>query len=454
MLNSPIPLPRGPLRYLCLGCCTWPFTSLLGWIFAGIPLAHHLRQHGPPAASRGTCVVVLRRRREWEGTHRLFWDAFAAGMAMWCVGEIGFISRPVDRHPRGSSGTRCSACAAASGRWWRSWRCRIAGPRKTTRPGPSRRPRQLRDADRVRLRLLHHGAQRRAGPGPVAAGHAADAGPGPADAAGRRPRRQPVDRRAERSWRADVRASRDRRRRRLLPAAGDQRRHQQRRLTTRAASTTSRGSCRSSATCGRSSKRRRPPATPRRFRSSSGGWPAAVFSVAPVFLIPLIGFGLLRVQPIGDPGDSVRLLLTILAMVAGLGVLTLRLSVQSGELQRADARFRLLAAATEQTARPDPDHARQRRLRARERRLRPRARLLARRARRDDAAGSSSSAASSGWWITSARGPPEGHLARHARPSPQGRQHLSGLEHRRRAEEPRRARDPLRRRRARHHGRV
>ena len=37
-------------------------------------------------------------------------------------------------------------------------------------------------------------------------------------------------------------------------------------------------------------------------------------------------------------------------MVAGLGVLTLRLSVQSGELQRADARLRLLAAATEQTA--------------------------------------------------------------------------------------------------------
>ena len=37
-------------------------------------------------------------------------------------------------------------------------------------------------------------------------------------------------------------------------------------------------------------------------------------------------------------------------MVAGLGVLTLRLSAQSGELQRADARLRLLAAATEQTA--------------------------------------------------------------------------------------------------------
>ena len=74
------------------------------------------------------------------------------------------------------------------------------------------------------------------------------------------------------------------------------------------------------------------------------------FSTAPVFLIPLIGFGLLRIQPIGDPGDSVRLLLTTLAMVAGIGILTLRLSFQSGALERADARLRLLAAATEQTA--------------------------------------------------------------------------------------------------------
>ena len=41
-----------------------------------------------------------------------------------------------------------------------------------------------------------------------------------------------------------------------------------------------------------------------------------------MFLIPVIGFGLLRVQPIGDPGDAVRLLLTVLAMVAGLTVIS------------------------------------------------------------------------------------------------------------------------------------
>ena len=69
-----------------------------------------------------------------------------------------------------------------------------------------------------------------------------------------------------------------------------------------------------------------------------------------MLLIPTIGFGLLKVQPMGDPGDSVRLLLTVMSMVAGLGLLTLRLSVQSRELERADAQMRLLAAATEQTA--------------------------------------------------------------------------------------------------------
>jgi two-component system, NtrC family, sensor kinase len=43
-------------------------------------------------------------------------------------------------------------------------------------------------------------------------------------------------------------------------------------------------------------------------------------------------------------------MLTGLVTVAGLGLLTLRLATQGGELQRADAQMRLLAAATEQTA--------------------------------------------------------------------------------------------------------
>ncbi|HEX6464505.1 MAG TPA: ATP-binding protein [Vicinamibacterales bacterium] len=88
-----------------------------------------------------------------------------------------------------------------------------------------------------------------------------------------------------------------------------------------------------------------PPNLPaRRCRWDNGFVPAI-----PVLVMPIVGFGLLRVQPLGDPGDTVRLLLTTMATVTGLGLLTARVSLQTGELQRADDRLRLLAAATEQT---------------------------------------------------------------------------------------------------------
>jgi two-component system NtrC family sensor kinase len=74
-----------------------------------------------------------------------------------------------------------------------------------------------------------------------------------------------------------------------------------------------------------------------------------LLSVVPLLAVPIVGYGLLRVQPLGDPGDSFRVLLTTLTLVCAVGLLTLRLAVQRAELQRADARVRLLAAATEQT---------------------------------------------------------------------------------------------------------
>jgi two-component system, NtrC family, sensor kinase len=66
-------------------------------------------------------------------------------------------------------------------------------------------------------------------------------------------------------------------------------------------------------------------------------------------MIPLVGYGTLYVQPLGAADDSFRALLTSVMTVAGLGLLTLRLAAQGGELERAGARMRLLAAATEQT---------------------------------------------------------------------------------------------------------
>jgi PAS domain S-box-containing protein len=71
--------------------------------------------------------------------------------------------------------------------------------------------------------------------------------------------------------------------------------------------------------------------------------------VVPALLIPLIGYSVLNLESAGDTVDSIRLFLTSLTTVVGLGIVTLRLAGQGSELQRADARLQLLAAATEHT---------------------------------------------------------------------------------------------------------
>jgi PAS domain S-box-containing protein len=80
----------------------------------------------------------------------------------------------------------------------------------------------------------------------------------------------------------------------------------------------------------------------------SPGCPAHI-CVVPAFLIPFIGYTVPLVHSLGGTGDSMRALLTGLMTVGGLGLLTLRLSAQGGELARADGRARLLAAAIEET---------------------------------------------------------------------------------------------------------
>jgi PAS domain S-box-containing protein len=73
-------------------------------------------------------------------------------------------------------------------------------------------------------------------------------------------------------------------------------------------------------------------------------------SAVPVLLIPVIGYAWLQFDTIGAAGDSIRSVLTSLLTVGGLGMLTLRLVAQGDALQRSDAKAKLLAAATEQTA--------------------------------------------------------------------------------------------------------
>src|SRR3954469_5106888 len=50
------------------------------------------------ALAASICAVVLRRRGQWEGTQRLFWDGFAAGMTMWCIGQVGFTVSALTDH--------------------------------------------------------------------------------------------------------------------------------------------------------------------------------------------------------------------------------------------------------------------------------------------------------------------------------------------------------------------
>jgi two-component system NtrC family sensor kinase len=82
----------------------------------------------------------------------------------------------------------------------------------------------------------------------------------------------------------------------------------------------------------------------------AGPAPSVLVSAVPVLLIPAIGYGVLRVDSMDPTLDSFRVLLTSVTTLCGLALLTFRLAAQSGELHRVDARLKLLAAATEQTA--------------------------------------------------------------------------------------------------------
>jgi len=336
------------LRYLICGILYTAVYLGAGALLGGYPIARTVVANTLLLMLAGSvCVVVLRRRREWEGTHRLFWDAVAAGMAMWWIGEVGFTVSTVTDH-----------------RTWIQWHTMFSlgggiGPLVAL------------------LALPHLGARK---PAAWAVGvdlisYAMLMGfinayfimvPSVVPADGQSPqatlltlvqiqRLLLVTGFGVSLWLARGTPWRHTFARLALGAGVGF----FLRLVTSSAISSGRyheGSiydlawivpflCYLWAALEAPASSGDAEPVPAR-----GGWTAAVFSAAPVFLIPLIGFGLLRVQPLGDPGDSVRLLLTVLAMVAGLGILTLRLSVQSGELQRADARLRLLAAATEQTA--------------------------------------------------------------------------------------------------------
>jgi PAS domain S-box-containing protein len=337
------------LRYLLLGVLYVAVYLALGQVLGGQPIARLVVANGVLLLlAAAVCAAIIRRRRDWEGTQRLFWDAFAVGLALWCVGQIGFT---VD--------------TLTGQRSWVEWHtmfslCGGIGPAVALLAFPHRGTRKA-SIPAVAIKLVSYAMLigfidayfimvpsviPGSGPSPRAAllllvqlqrfilmaGFAAALWVG---------------------WRTPWRNTYAR------LVAGTSLGFVLR-LATSSAIATGRyqeGSAYDLAWIvpyfcylWAALEAPRSPADDTAAFPPRAGWQTAIIANLPVLLMPLIGFGLLRAQPIGPTGDSVRLLLTTLATVAGLALLTLRLSIQSGQLQRADARLRLLAAATEQTA--------------------------------------------------------------------------------------------------------
>ena len=317
--------------------------AVLGWALSGQPALRSVMAAValiiPPAA---LFVVVLRRRREWQGAQRLFWDAFAIGMALWIVGHLGWVTDAVLRNQASwlrwhtifslsggigplvallaqpHRGVRASASGAISilvasysllALFIYAYFVLIPGILPT---GPAAQALLLDLVQAHRLLLML---------GMVAGAWAA---------------RRTV-------WRRTY----------ILLAIGASIGFFLRIATSYAIVD---GSYRSGSVHDLAwivpflmylwAAVDAPPSRPEEVEAPG---PSAMICAVPVFLVPLIGYGFLFVSPIGGTGDSVRALVTGLMTVGGLGLLTLRLSAQGGELQRADERLRLLATAIEQT---------------------------------------------------------------------------------------------------------
>jgi PAS domain S-box-containing protein len=336
------------LRYLLLGILYSLVYLGLGAVLGGHPLARTVVANTLLfALAMAICVVILRRRRGWEGTNRLFWEAFGLGIAFWCVGMIGFTINGVTGHPTWVQWHTLFSVYGAIGPTVALLAMPHKGVRKASTPGliielvsyamlfgfidayfimvPTVVPVAASKPQAALLTLVQ--AQRFVLFAGLVASFAFAAGS---------------------PWRPTFA--------RLAIGAGT---GFVLRFATNNAISAGRfydGSvydlawivpyfCYLWAALEAPRSVPDPPGLPAR----RGPWDNGFVSAIPVLVMPIVGFGLLRVQPLGDPGDTVRLLLTTMATVVGLGLLTVRVSMQSGELQRTDARLRLLAAATEQT---------------------------------------------------------------------------------------------------------
>ena len=213
----------------------------------------------------------------------------------WPCGSSG---RSVSRSPTLTSDARwvqwhtmfslCGGIGAAGG----ALRASVPRRRASHRRGRRRRPRQLRAAARFPLRLFRHGAERGAGDRTVAPGDAARAGAVAAAACWRSA--SPLASGSRATPRGAAPTSRwPSARPRVLPADGHQRRDCQPPLSRRQRLRPRVDRAVLLLCVGRA---RRADVAPTASSSDrrAGRWQTAVVSAVPVFLIPLIGFGLLQ----------------------------------------------------------------------------------------------------------------------------------------------------------------
>src|SRR2546421_10185917 len=62
-----------------------------GLLFREHPLAQSIYGNvGLLVPAITVCAIILRRRSEWAGVQRLFWDTFLLGMVLWIIGHVGW----------------------------------------------------------------------------------------------------------------------------------------------------------------------------------------------------------------------------------------------------------------------------------------------------------------------------------------------------------------------------
>jgi len=94
------------------------------------------------------------------------------------------------------------------------------------------------------------------------------------------------------------------------------------------------------------------PASPPEKRATIGVWPtrhpAPVLLFAALLAVPIVGYGLRYLMPLGGRVDGMRELATTVTLAFGIGLVLIRLRVEHRAVELADQRVRLLATACEQ----------------------------------------------------------------------------------------------------------